>query len=139
MASNGAASEPPRFRRRAVLDEGEIAAGFQNAPHFGQRRERIRDRTQRPGHHDRIEACVSEGEAFGGSSQQPYRDSRILHPFPCQSEELHRGTERADPGDRGTVERQIEARPRSRARSDARTRSCAGDEDLAVGSASPGR
>src|ERR1700720_1596879 len=48
------------FRREAVLDENQSPARPENPPHVGERRDRIRDRAQGPGHHDCIEYRVKE-------------------------------------------------------------------------------
>src|SRR5580700_5557368 len=68
------------FRREAVLDENQSPARPENPPHDGERRERIRDRAQGPGHHDGIEYRISNGQVFRRGSEQRYRSGQISRP-----------------------------------------------------------
>src|SRR5438477_12718119 len=44
--------------RKTVLDEQELAAGFENTPHFPERRRNVRNRAKSPGCHDSIDAGI---------------------------------------------------------------------------------
>jgi hypothetical protein len=93
-----------------MLDEKQLPAWLENAPHLDQGRERVPDRAQRPGHHYRIEDRLGEGEIFRRGPHQRHRNGYIRRSLARQYEQFGRWINGADAIDTSAVEGKIHAR-----------------------------
>jgi len=94
-----------------VLDENQSPTRLENPPQFSERRDRIWDGAQGPGHYDRIEDRIRKREVFRRSSEQRHRDDHISRPSTCEPEQFGGWIETNDAGDCPAIERQVHPRP----------------------------
>lgn len=54
------------LRAKPVLDEKQPAIRFEHSPHLAQRQRWVRDRTKRPGHHNRVYRVIGKRDCSRG-------------------------------------------------------------------------
>ena len=105
-----------RRPREAMLDEVQRAARHQHPVRLAQRRQRIGNAAQRPGHHDRVDAGVRQRQVLGRLLQQAHREGQPSAGTPRLIQQV--GAPGRPPADRRPRGRRAASsgRPRSRSR-----------------------
>src|SRR6516225_9357949 len=93
-----------------MLDEKQPATRLENPAHLAQRRDRVCDRAEGPGHHNRIKDCICKGKLLRRGRQKRYWGARGQPSLARQPQQFERGVNRDYASGPRRVERQIQTR-----------------------------